>query len=412
MQRSVDLSHQYKYVLVCDIADFYQRIYHHSLENALKQAAKDSALIPNIMKFIANYSNTKSYSLPVGGPAARLLSELVLNKTDRLLQSAGIDFCRFADDYHIFANDKNELYKTLIFLSEKLIVNEGLSIQKSKTRIATSAEFQATTPVLPAKQSSHDESKDDEEIEADVAPDDATQLLRLSLRFDPYSPTAEEDYEELKRQVKQFDIIGLLQKELAKSRIHASVTRKLIQTLNYLDAKQKEDALRTMINNVELLYPIFGTVLISIEKIYTDVSDEVKEEIQSNLRQMIRDDHYIMSLDVNIAYAIRILALQYSPENETALNEIFKKTNSIMIRRDIILIMAKWEQFYWLSDLRNRFRTLRAAERKAFLIASYRLTDEGQHWRNHTKAEFSPFEICTRDWAKDRVNQHQWNIPI
>jgi hypothetical protein len=301
MERSVYLSHHYKYVLVCDIADFYQRISHHSLENALKQAAKDSPLIPNLKKFIGNFSNTKSYSLPVGGPAARLLSELVLNKTDRLLQNAGIEFCRFADDYHIFANDKNERYKTLIFLSEKLVVNEGLSIQKSKTRIATSAEFQATTPILPAKQAVQEETKQDNDSEADVAPDDATQLLRLSLRFDPYSATAEEDYEELKRQVKQFDIIGLLQKELGKSRIHASVTRKLVQTLKYLDEKQKEDALRTMINNVELLYPIFGTVLISIERIYNEVSDDVKTDIQNMIRKMISDGHYIMSLDVNIS---------------------------------------------------------------------------------------------------------------
>jgi hypothetical protein len=59
--------------------------------------------------------------------------------------------------------------------------------------------------------------------------------------------------------------------------------------------------------------------------------------------------------------------------------------------------MARWEAGFWLSDLRNRFRMLSPLERRAFILASYRLTDEGQHWRRSIKREFTPFEMIITD---------------
>ncbi len=401
MEKSYMLSKEYNFVLICDIADFYQRAGHHSLESALKQCSKDSNAIPKIMSFLSNFSNTKSYSLPVGGPAARILSELVLNKTDRLLHTRGIRFCRFADDYHIFANEKNDLYKILVFLSEKMITNEGLSIQKAKTRIMSGVEYQSTSPIRP-------EGEEGEQVGSPTL----NHLMRLTLRFDPYSPTAEDDYEELKEKVQQYDIIGLLQSELGKTRIHANVVRKLVQTLKYLDERQKNDAVYTMIDNYELLFPLFSTVLIAIYDLYDTLNQPTKAHIQETLRGLISEKHYVMSLELHVAYAVRIIAKENTPENEDIITQIYDSSTSSIVKRDVILTMAKWEHYYWLSDLKNRFRTLSPNERRAFIIASYRLTDEGKHWREHTKKEFSPFEERCRQWASQRVDQHKWDVPL
>lgn len=400
MKKSIETSQRYKYVLICDIADFYPRISHHSLDNALKQCAKDSDLIPKIMKFLSNFSNTKSYSLPVGGPAARLLSELVLNKTDRLLNSKKIVFHRFADDYHIFADDRNSLYNTIVFLSEKLIFNEGLSIQKSKTRIVSSSEFQATNPIA-----------DEDNLEGFRVDNEARQLMRLSLRFDPYSPTASEDYEELKRKIDQYDIIGILQAELNKTRIHAAIVRKLVQVLQFIEDRQKNDAVYTMFDNAELLFPVFSTVLMSIKKIYESLEPETKGYIQNRLREMVLSNSHVFSLDLNKAFAIRVFMQENSPENEEVICKLFETSNSSIVRRESILAMAKWEQYYWLSDLRNKFPTFSAGERRAFIIASYKLVDEGKHWRDHSKSGFSPFEKICQEWASKKVNL-RWEVPI
>lgn len=147
MEHSSLVSESKEFVVACDISEFYSRLGHHRLENALKQIAGDTEYPKKIKAFLSNFSNTNSFGLPVGGPAARLLSELTINQIDRLLISAGIPFARFADDYHLFSKSRDESYRQLIYLSDKLYVNQGLSLQKSKTRIMSSAEFRATSPL-------------------------------------------------------------------------------------------------------------------------------------------------------------------------------------------------------------------------------------------------------------------------
>jgi hypothetical protein len=188
------------------------------------------------MKFLSNFSNTRSFVLPIGGPAARILSEITVNQIDRLLFHKGISFKRFADDYHIFASSREDAYNKLVFLSEKLFENQGLSIQKSKTRIMTSSEFRATNPLLIEQVEERAEKAGEEAAEIHSR----TALMRFSLNFDPYSPTAEKDYQELKSEIKKFDILGMLRSELSKSRVHTALTRKIIAAIRHLDGRPRE----------------------------------------------------------------------------------------------------------------------------------------------------------------------------
>ena len=74
--------------------------------------------------------------------------------------------------------------------------------------------------------------------------------------------------------------------------------------------------------------------------------------------------------------------------------------------------MARWRASYWLSNLKNEFRTLSTWERRAFIIASYSLNDEGSHWRRNIAGEFSPFEALVRQWASEKVQSGSWSIPL
>ena len=183
MKHSMKLSEECEFVVACDISEFYSRLGHHRLENALQQVSADTPYPHRIMSFLSNFSNTRSFGLPIGGPAARILSEITINQVDHLLIGNGITFARFSDDYHLFSQSREEAYRHLVFLSEKLVDNQGLSLQKSKTRIMTSAEFRATNPI---KQQLSD-SIPEKEGEAAAEVHKRGQLLRFSLRFDPYS---------------------------------------------------------------------------------------------------------------------------------------------------------------------------------------------------------------------------------
>jgi hypothetical protein len=269
MEKSQDLSQEYSHVIVCDISEFYPRLGHHRLENSLQQLGLGNDTPSRIMSFLEQYSGTRSFGLPIGGPAARILSELVLNQVDRLLSGHGIRFTRFADDYHLFSNSYEEAYGTLIYLSEKLFENQGLSLQKSKTRIMPSSEFVSTSPLRVRVQNDEDDDGDQEIVQ---------QFMRFSLRFDPYSDTANDDYELLKRELNRFDIIGMLGSELSKSRIHTALSRRVLRAIKFLDQDIRDDAIISIIKNHELLFPIFSTVLLVVYDVFDELGDKAKKK--------------------------------------------------------------------------------------------------------------------------------------
>jgi hypothetical protein len=376
------------------------------LENALKQIAGDTPYPKRIMQFLSNYSNTRSFGLPIGGPAARILSEITINQIDRLLIGNGIVFTRFADDYHLFAKSREDAYRHLIFLSEKLFDNQGLSLQKSKTRIMTSGEFRATNPLK--------NQTEDEETDGELRPPDhgSRELLRFSLRFDPYSTTAKEDYERLRNEIKQFDIIKLLKDELAKSRIHTALARKVVAAIRYLDGSTKDDAVLSILENCDVLYPIFSSVLLMIDKVFDELSSLTQNVVIAEIQKLIRSHSHVFRVDVHLSYAMRVLAHANTADNQALLQQTYEERASPLVRRDIILVLAKWGEWYWLSDRRNRFRDLSGPERRAFIVASYILKDEGDHWRKHISKELSPFEKFVMSWAGQKANIPNWNIPL
>jgi Reverse transcriptase (RNA-dependent DNA polymerase) len=132
MRRSLKLAEIHPFTVICDISEFYPRLGHHRLENALRQVAGDTPYPKKIMSFLSNFSNTNSFGLPIGGPAARLLSEITINQVDKLLNSKGIVFTRFADDYHLFSQSKEDAYRFLIYLSEKLFINQACRSQRPR----------------------------------------------------------------------------------------------------------------------------------------------------------------------------------------------------------------------------------------------------------------------------------------
>lgn len=408
MKHSRELAENYPYVVACDISEFYPRLGHHRLENALKQTAGDTPYPKRIMGFLKNFSNTNSFGLPIGGPASRILSELTINQIDKLLEFHAIKFTRFADDYHLFASSREQAYQYLIFLSEKLFVNQGLALQKSKTRIMTSAEFKMTDPTKDADI--------DQLIEGEVSSEKPThsrgQLLRFSFKFDPYSPTAEKDYERLKNELSQFDIMGLLQAELAKSQIHTAFSRRVIHAIRYLDSPTKNDAVASILKNLDILYPIFSSVLIMLDQVYEELELDTQKKINAEIRSLIARNSHILRVDVHMSYAVRVMAHTNIPENHILLQKLYDERRSELIRRDIILVMARWGEWTWISDIRNRFKTLSAPERRAFIVASYILKDEGDHWRAHIKKELNPFEKFILSWAGRKAGKGKWNIPL
>lgn len=390
--RSIQHAKNFKFVLTCDISDFYPRIYHHRLENALKKATKQSDTIKQIKYLLNALSGGVSYGLPVGGNAARLLSELLLNRTDRLLVSRGVTFCRFVDDYHVFGNSKEEIYGSLVCLSEALLNNEGLTIQKNKTRILTSSEFLETSTFS------------DTNIPEDGEEKSKRDFLKIHIHYDPYSDTAEEDYEALCDELGKFDIVGMLASEMQKTRVQEGLTRKLIKAIAHIDKKAKNPVVLSLLENLHILYPIFTTVMILLVSIIEDLSKDTRARIFLKLRELLESKSYICQVPVNLAFAMRVLSHDNSDETDAVLIRVFDETTSMIIKRDIILILAKHNADYWISNQIKHFNTATPWEKRALLISSYILEDEGREWRKRIKTTLSPFDKLVLTWASEQKN--------
>ena len=395
---------QHAFVLRCDISDFYPRIYHHRLENALRRATENSEVVNRIRELVSAIAAGPSYGLPVGGPAARLLSELLLNSVDRLLLAEKINFIRFVDDYLIFADSREKAHSSLIRLSQLLLTNEGLSLQKTKSRIQSSAEFLATSEFTEA-------GVVGEASENDLL---ARAFKRLRIRYDPYSPTADDDYKALTKELSRFDIVGMLGRELTKSRIDESLTRRLVSSIKLLPQSAQNDAMRSMFDSLDLLYPIFPSVMQLCRHLHANLTPDVQTDVYAALRYLIECGSYITQVPANLAYAIRVLANDDSEETEILFASLYKDSSSMMIRRDLIVLMAFRKADYWLSNCRNSFATLNGWERRALLIASYTLGDEGKHWRNAIRNEQSTYDKLVLEWTSESKQKHgsAWRVPL
>ena len=275
-----------------------------------------------------------------------------------------------------------------------MIENEGFALQKSKTRIVSTDEFIQTSPLT------NNESESSKNIFA------------VSLKYDPYSLTADEDYEKLKQEIEKLDILTVLSQELNKSRIHTTLMKKIIRSLQYLEEFALNNAIQVLSDNIEMLAPVFPNIMILFESVFDKLSNGIKEHLLNTIRELVNSSSYILKIDLNIAYAIRVISKIYSEDNEIVLLKLLERTDSPLIRRDVILTMAKWNATHWISDLKNRYASLTTWEKRAFIIASYKLGDEGSHWRTHFKEQFSEIDIFYRDWIAEKNQILSWELPI
>jgi len=399
-QRSFVLSGEHKYVVITDIADFYPRIYHHRLENGLNRLPATGDVPNRIMKLLMSFSKNVSYGLPVGGPASRILAELCLDSTDRMLLRNRVKFCRYADDYAIFCNDKTDAYRVLVRLSESLF-NEGLVLQKNKTKILTAEEFRSSTKLLDPKDSD------------DQLASDEQKLLNITLRYDPYSETAEDDYEALKAAMTDIDIIGILGREVAKTNIDSTVAKQAIKAIQALEPNEQYGAISTLLgeNNLEVLAPVFVTVMRAVRGVYENLSDHGQDFVDQKLIALYEADSHLLSVDLNMSFYIQALAQKQSARKEEILIEIYERKTNPLIKRLILIAMSNWNCHYWLTDLKRKYAGLSEWEKRYFIGSSYVLGDEGKHWRNHIKATWSPMDELTRDWFADRMQRDRW-LPL
>lgn len=141
-ERCENLAKAYPFVLSADIADFYNKIYLHRLQNAIQVATDAPSGISKRIEYFLTSLNTKaSQGIPVGPAASIVMAEATLIDADQFIYGRGFDHVRYVDDFRIFGNSHQELEALVQDFCLYLHENHRLSLSAEKTLISKSEDF-------------------------------------------------------------------------------------------------------------------------------------------------------------------------------------------------------------------------------------------------------------------------------
>jgi len=127
-------------ILKTDIENFFETIDHDILLSILNKHIKDRSIIRLISLFIQvggfkeqNFDE-HLYGVYQGDILSPLLSNIYLNEMDSFLEKRAISFVRYADDFALFFQGKNQAYKELKEL-KKFLKTLKLKLGKDKTTV-------------------------------------------------------------------------------------------------------------------------------------------------------------------------------------------------------------------------------------------------------------------------------------
>ena len=132
----------YTVVLDADIKGFFDNLPHQVIMGAVRERVADGKVLDLLERFLScgvleqgKLKATKQ-GTPQGGVISPLLANIVLNKLDWTLQTAGCRFSRYADDFVVFLKSRLQAEEALTLVNECL-ATLGLSLSPEKTHITT-----------------------------------------------------------------------------------------------------------------------------------------------------------------------------------------------------------------------------------------------------------------------------------
>lgn len=133
----------YKYVVDLDLEKFFDRVNHDILMSLLAKKIADKRVLKLIRMYLTagvmeNGVCVKTVEgTPQGGPLSPLLSNIMLNEVDQLLERRGHKFCRYADDCNIYVKSKRAGFRVMKAVRRFIEGELKLKVNESKSAVAS-----------------------------------------------------------------------------------------------------------------------------------------------------------------------------------------------------------------------------------------------------------------------------------
>ena len=132
----------YEYVIDFDIKKYFDKVNHDKLISILRENVFDSDTLHLIRLFLKagimekGLISPSEEGVPQGGPLSPILSNIYLDKLDKELESRGLKFVRYADDFDIFVKSKKSAKRVKESVTSWLGRKLFLEVSEEKTTIS------------------------------------------------------------------------------------------------------------------------------------------------------------------------------------------------------------------------------------------------------------------------------------
>lgn len=135
--RVTELCRSHEYVVRADVASYFERLNQHYLVNLLESVGCPRSAVKLLEKALLAFTEKDSYGILQGVFPSDYLGTFYLHGLDSHLEMLDIPFSRYTDDLFVFFDSQKEARRGLAQVC-RILRHEGLHLNESKTRIATS----------------------------------------------------------------------------------------------------------------------------------------------------------------------------------------------------------------------------------------------------------------------------------
>lgn len=371
---------EYPYVLVCDIADFYNQIYIHRVQNSLASLGIPKERCDNIESFLSKLNGKTSRGTPVGPAASIVISEVILDDIDKWIMSKKVSHVRYADDFKIFFRSYSDALVFLERFSSYLYSYHRLILQPRKTRILKADTFLKSEDKDPERLEVERKSELfkeslaklvgdlQKEITAAELDDDEDIIITFDgVDFGPYGELliSEEKFREFENKA-DFQSAGNAVRELFASAIASTLDLGLARFALGRAAEMRTDKLIDLIlSNWDVLAPVMRQVCQYIRV----VRARLKRAQVIRLSELFRDSNS-SSLEYVRRWILWLVVECYDQFGEDyciQITEAWATVDDSIAKYRLLGRLQKKQAF---NEMRERLRSLPVETKRAILLGS------------------------------------------
>lgn len=370
-------------ILYCDIADFYNQIYHHSVENQLIASGLPNQAIKWLISLLESTTAGVSRGVPIGPHPVHLIAESTLIPVDNSMATNGLDFLRYADDIIVFCNSEKGAKSALSLIASILDKQQRLMLQRHKTKIHSPTEFQTLCYAM---------------IEDRPIDQNEERLLGIIQKYtggDPYRSISfntikQEDWKQFSGEV----VSGIVKEYLSKAEVDYIRLRWFYRRLAQVG---HPGALDVSLQNFEKLGPCLANICTYISSIQSIEPEEWKS-IGAKLLTLLDTE------EIRGSEFFRLSILSLFSKNKYINHFPFLAArfqfSDPFARREILLAAHQNDAFDWMRELKESYVQMDAWQKMAFIYgASGFPGDEKKYFINMWQHE-GPFETVLAKWSK------------